>query len=262
MSLRRATCRLVLGLALGLCVAAARADEAGRALLTDVARHYGLDQFHTIEKMVFTFHVTLPDGKLVERSWVWRPRTTELMYVGDNPDGMLVRTNMFRNQLTNAAPLFHHKVEAMFINDTHWLFFPIAAVWDPKADAVDGGSAAMPISGAPGRKLTVRYPSDADGRTGDVYVLYLDPDLTIREWAFHPGGAAQPKIVTTWDEYARMGPLLLSLSHHNADNTFKLWFTDVLVTNRKDQAGSIPTASEWTTSRHRGDSQNGADASK
>ena len=90
----------------------------------------------------------------------------------------------------------HHQ---RFINDSYWLLFPLYAVWSDNTVS-DHGEAAMPVSGEPGRKLTVQY-GDAGGYTpGDAYDLYLDPDTgRVAEWAFRKGGGtdARPAVWAT-----------------------------------------------------------------
>ena len=234
------------------CGSAVRAGDMN-PLLRDVANAYGMGDFHTVEKIVFTFNVKQGET-FVSRTWVWRPQSTELMYVGPNESGALVRSAFYRNELNDASPAFHHQVEKWFVNDSFWLLFPMMAAWDSSVTVTDGGSSPMPLGGGSARKLTVKYPMGA-GQTGDSYVLYIDNANRIRQWAYHPSSIAAPKLITTWDENTRMGPLLISMSRQDQSGSFKLWFSNVVVTSRQDRGGDIPTVSEFTAMRYRAHSE-------
>jgi hypothetical protein len=47
------------------------------------------------------------------------------------------------------------------------------------------------------------------------------------QWVYRHGGSEKPTRVTTWEDYRQAGPLVLSLNHRAADDSFRLWFTGV-----------------------------------
>jgi hypothetical protein len=99
--------------------------------------------------------------------------------------------------------------------------------WDLGAALSDRGPAPLPIGSGTGRRLVVAYPPDKGYTPGDVYEIFVDERFRIQQWIYRKGGAAQPTRITTWEEYERLGPLTVSLLHRSADETFRLWFTDV-----------------------------------
>lgn len=243
---------LVVGLSLAASPAARAAD--GRPFMREVAKAYGLDSFYKVEKIVFSFNVSKGET-LTTRTWIWRPQSTELTYIGMNDQGALVRSSYFRADLSPDSPPFHNQVEQWFVNDSYWLLFPLMVAWDDKVKVDDQGMAPMPLGGGDARHLVVTYPATGGFTPGDVYEVFVGADKRIHQWIFRKGGSPTPTVVTTWDEHTKMGPLLLSLSHQSGDGAFKLWFGNVVLTSREDADSDTPSLSEFTAVRFQAESQ-------
>lgn len=215
---------------------AAEAADPGAAL----AERYGLSGWGQIEEIAFTFNVKLPNGRMVSRHWVWRPieKTFALMLSRTTlPDGA--------ETIANGEGVFYHEAMAEdragtahdeFINDTYWLLFPFQLVWSNPTvteELVPDYPIALPdgqhVPTFAIRKLICQWPDDGGYTPGDAYDLYLGSDGLIEQWVFRRGGKDEGN-AHTWEDHRQLGPIVVSLDHRNADDTFRLWFTDVKAT--------------------------------
>ncbi len=62
-----------------------------------------------------------------------------------------------------------------------------------------------------------------------MYNLYIDENNRIQEWSFHKGGAPEPSLMTTWENYKDFNGLQIAQEHRSKDGKFRLWFTGVQV---------------------------------
>ena len=79
------------------------------------------------------------------------------------------------------------------------------------------------------------YPSDGGYSPGDTWELYVGPDGRIQEMAYHAGGPTKHVVITTWSttwaDYKKAGPLLVSLEHRGTrdDQPAHVFFSNVAV---------------------------------
>lgn len=190
-----------------------------------LADAYGINGFNQIEQIRYTFNVQLGE-KNVSRSWIWEPKTDQVTFKAGDSDQPIVYE---RSKISAGSPDNLKKIDAWFINDNYWLLFPIRFAWDRQAKGEDIGLAKLPMGEGKARCLVVTYPPEGGYTPGDVYELYLDDSLRITQWVYRKGGSSVPTRVATWEDYRKVGPLVLSLNHQGADKNFRVWFTNVAV---------------------------------
>ena len=196
-----------------------------------MAKTYGLDSFGQIEAIRYTFNAELP-GVELSRSWEWNPKTDTVSYEGKDKEGKPVKVTYQRSQLSSQSDAIKNEIEPSFTNDQYWLLFPFHVVWDSSATVTDEGMQKMPIGDASAERVVVKYPSEGGYSEGDTWELYVGADKQIEEFIFHRGGARKPSVVTTtWTDYKKAGPLLISTDHRGtADGKpVRISFSDVSV---------------------------------
>ncbi len=62
-----------------------------------------------------------------------------------------------------------------------------------------------------------------------MYDVYVDENNQIQEWAYHKSGAAEPSLITSWENYKDYNGLQIAQEHKSKDGKFRLYFTDVQV---------------------------------
>jgi hypothetical protein len=90
----------------------------------------------------------------------------------------------------------------------------------------------LPLGKGSARRVLVKYPQEGGYTPGDTWELYVGADDRIREFIYHRGGPKKPSlVVTTWANYKKAGPLLVSLDHRGtADGKpARIFFSDVSV---------------------------------
>ena len=196
-----------------------------------MAKTYGLNSFGQIEAIRYTFNAELP-GVELSRSWEWNPKTDTVSYEGKDKEGKPVKFTYQRTQLSSQSDAIKDEIEPSFTNDQYWLLFPFHVVWDNSATVTDEGMQKMPIGDASAERVVVKYPSEGGYSEGDTWELYVGADKQIEEFIFHRGGARKPSVVTTtWTDYKKAGPLLISTDHRGtADGKpVRISFSDVSV---------------------------------
>ncbi|HEX6495549.1 MAG TPA: hypothetical protein VF018_08705, partial [Acidobacteriaceae bacterium] len=106
------------------------------------------------------------------------------------------------------------------------------AYWDSSANVQDTGMQKLPLGNGTAEQVVVKYPSDIGYTPGDTWTLFVGPDNRVQEFIYHRGGPKKPtEVITTWADYKKAGPLLVSMDHRGtADgNPFRLFFTDIAV---------------------------------
>lgn len=216
-----ATC---LGLMLLIGVSGCAGERGGpgaAGIAQKVAAAYGVDGFHSIDGLRFTFNAAIGD-KTVRRAWQWEPQSGRVTFFA--PDGPV---SFDRRTLSAASPEELRKLDAAFINDQYWLLFPLHLVWDEGVALADLGEHPLPLGGGSARRLVATYPPSVGYTPGDVYELFVGGDDRIRQWVYRRGGAPEPTRTATWEDHRAVGPLVLSLDHRVPDGTFRVWFSDV-----------------------------------
>jgi hypothetical protein len=193
---------------------------SNKGMASTIAAAYGVNEFPGSKAIEFTFHVQ-KDTMHLARHWKWMPKENKVVYyeAGDSV--------VFQRMDTTTAQL--KKLNAQFTNDEYWLLFPLHLQWDDGYTFTDSGLKPGPLSGLSYHQYSVQY-NDKDGFTpGDRYVLYVDSQQLVREWAFHKSGAPGPTIVTTWEGYEKFNGLTVAKEHSSGDGKFRVYFTGVTV---------------------------------
>ena len=194
---------------------------SGDAVADKVADATGLSDFGKVKEMEFTFNVQ-KDTFSMSRHWKWMPQTNDVVFFDGTDSVAFKRYDTSTTQLKD--------LNGKFTNDEYWLIFPFHLVWDKGMTLKDDGMALGPVTGDSLHKFTIQY-NKSDGFTpGDMYVIYVDSKNKIDEWEYHKTGSAEPSLMTTWEDYEKFGGLQLSTNHQSKDGAFRLFFTDVKVT--------------------------------
>ncbi len=181
----------------------------------------GIDNFKKVQMLEFTFNVQRDTAKPSSRHWQWFPQTNKVVFITDS------NTTMFKRNDTTTKEL--RKLNGQFTNDEYWLIYPFHLSWDKGFELLDSGVKTAPISGKSLRKIITKY-NDNDGFTpGDMYEVYIDEKHRIQEWVFHKGGAAEPSLITTWENYKDYNGLQIAQEHKSKDGKFRIWFTGIQV---------------------------------
>jgi hypothetical protein len=196
-----------------------------------MAKTYGLDSFGQIEGIRYTFNAELP-GVELSRKWEWNPKTDTVSYEGKDKEGKPVKATYQRSQLSGQSDAVKNEIDPAFLNDQYWLLFPFHVVWDSSATVTDEGMQKLPIGNASAERVMVKYPSDGGYSEGDTWELYVGADKRIEEFIYHRGGTKKPSVVTTtWADYKKAGPLLISTDHRGTadEKPVRISFSDVSV---------------------------------
>jgi hypothetical protein len=196
-----------------------------------IAKTYGLDSFGQIEAVRYTFNLDLGTIKL-SRSWVWEPKADQVSYEGKDKAGKPVKVTYARSQVSSQPAVVKDEVDRGFMNDQYWLVFPLHLCWDSSAEVKDMGMHKLPLGKGSARQVVVKYPSNVGYTPGDTWTLFVGPDNRVREFIYHRGGSVKPTVViTTWSDYKKAGPLLVSQEHRGtADGKpARISFSDVAV---------------------------------
>ena len=204
------------------------------AIVEQLAKTYGLDSYGQIEAVRYTFNLDLPALKVnLARTWTWEPKTGQVTYESKDKDGKPVKVTYLRSELSSQPAMVKDEIEPGFVNDQYWLIFPFHQFWDSGAKVEDAGMQKLPLGKGSAEKVVVTYPSEAGGYTpGDTWTLFVGPDKVVKEFIYHRGGSKKPTVViTTWADYKKAGPLLVSMDHRGtADGKpARIFFSDVAV---------------------------------
>jgi hypothetical protein len=227
---------LFLTIASVLVVACASSGRESSSPAEAVADAYGIKRFQEVSAVKYTFNAQVGDKRLA-RSWVWHPPEDRVDAV--DGDGR-VFSSYTRSAVMSGGTKDQKDLDAKYINDRYWLFFPFHLVWDGQAKIVDAGQQAGPIGKKQLRRLVVSYPSTGGYTPGDVYEVFLDDRYRLVEWIYRKGGAAAPTRTATWEDHRQVGPLVFSLTHRGPTEDFRIWFTDVAVRLKGDDRWLTP----------------------
>lgn len=196
-------------------------QEKTPGIANQIAVANGLENFSNVNMLEFVFNVQRDTAKASSRHWQWFPGSNEVVFITDSSNVKFTRND------TSTAEL--KKLNARFTNDEYWLLFPYHLTWDKGMEILDSNSKMAPIAGVSMHKLTIKY-NQTDGFTpGDVYDIYVDEDLRIKEWVYHHAGSPEPSLMTTWAGYKDYNGLTLADEHRSKDGKFRIWFTGIQV---------------------------------
>ena len=196
-----------------------------------LAKTYGIESFGKIEAIRYTFDAQRP-GADVSRSWIWEPKTDQVIYEGKDKSGKLVKVTYLRSQLSNHSADVKDEIDPNFVNDQYWLLFPFHLVWDTGVAVENAGMQKLPLGEGSAEKVVVKYSGEGGYSPGDIWELYVGPDGRIQELIFRRGGPKQPSVViASWANYKKAGPLLLSLDHRGISDgqSVHIFFSNVAV---------------------------------
>lgn len=199
----------------------------------EIVEAHGADRLYEVEEVRFTFNVTRGDST-TSRTFEWNPHSNVVVYTEPGQEEPL---RFDRDELDGASEAVI-AADKKFINDSYWLMFPVHLMWSEDELIKPVGEKEAPISAELVPTVSIVYPSEEGGYTpGDRYDLYLNEENRPIEWTFHRGGAEEASLANTFEDYQQLGPLIVAADHYNADNSFRLFFTDLAV---KWEAGA-----EW-----------------
>ena len=197
-----------------------------------IAESYGLQHFSEVEKIQYTFNIKLGE-KLISRFWIWEPRLDRVTFKGMDFQEAVTYN---RDEIAGTESNKLKKIDAWFINDNYWLFFPYRVAWDTNAKVKDIGRKPLPMGDGKARCVVVTYPATGGYTPGDVYDLFLDDQYRLMQWVYRLGGSEKPTRISTWEDHRNVGPLAMSLNHQGlvmstnqqgGDQNFRVWFTTV-----------------------------------
>jgi hypothetical protein len=209
------------------------AGPQDRSLPALVAKACGADSFAAVEQLRFTFNVQSGETH-TSRAWVWDVRNGQVSLQAGG--GLGVPVTYRRSDLSSSSTDTIRKVDAWFVNDQYWLLFPLHLVWDTGTSISVEKGVRLPYGEGLAARITVAYPSSGGYTPGDAYDLYVDERYRVVQWVYHRAGVASATRAARWEDYRRVGPLLLSLDRPGTSGDFRVWFTDVALKT----AGSHP----------------------
>jgi len=219
-------------LAFGVLVLATTSGTQTRPpIVEQLAKTYGLDSFGQIEAIRYTFNLDLGALKL-SRAWVWEPKADRVSYEGKDKAGKPVKATYVRSQISSAPANVKDEIDPAFNNDNYWLIFPFHVYWDTSAAVTDKAAQKLPLGKGSATLVSVKYPSEGGYTPGDTWDLYVGTDDRVQAFIYRRGGPKKPSVVTTtWADYKKAGPLLVSMDHRGtADGKpVRIFFSDVAV---------------------------------
>ena len=206
-------------------VACAGHDQETRqmSLRQRIGNAYGIDYFHQVEQIQYMFNVQIGE-KQISRFWIWEPKIDRVTFKGMSYQKAV---SYHRHDIDTTASSALQKIDAWFINDNFWLFFPFHVAWVADAKAEDIGRKKLPIGEGRAKCVVITFPTSGGYTPGDIYEIYLNDDSRLLQWVYRRGGSEEPTRVTTWENYRQAGPLVLSLNHRAGDDNFRVWFSKV-----------------------------------
>ncbi len=185
-----------------------------------IAKSNGFDNWDKISEIAFTFNVDRK-GNHFERSWVWNPKTKDILMISDKNDTVSYN----RTKMDSLAI----KTDAAFINDKYWLLAPFQLLWDENLEYTTQETAVAPISKDTLGKLTIVYPNEGGYTPGDAYDFFYDKNHLIKEWNYRKGNTAEPSLSTTWEDYKNFNGIEIARMRRDSTGDFKLYFTDISI---------------------------------
>ena len=86
-----------------------------------------------------------------------------------------------------------------------------------------------PINKINSTKLKINYPEEGGYTPGDSYEVYLNEELKIIEWTYHPEGMAEPRLANTFENPETFNGIMIDMEHANSEIGFQLNFRDVVI---------------------------------
>ena len=154
-----------------------------------LAKTYGIKSFGQVEAIRYTFNAQFP-GVDLSRSWIWEPKTDQVIYEGRDKSGQPVKVTYKRSQLGDQAANVQGEIEPGFVNDQYWLFLPFHVVWDAGAAVEDAGTRKLPLGNGSAETIVAKYPPGAALRRATRGSFMSAPTIKSTKWSF---AAADPR---------------------------------------------------------------------
>jgi hypothetical protein len=228
-------CRTTVPLLLvfGLVVLAANSwAQAHNPTLEKLAKTYGLDSWDQVEAVRYTWNGEITGLFKASHTWTWEPKTNQVTFEGKDKDGKPVKVTYKRTELSGQPDNVKNEVDPSFINDNYWFLLPFHVYWDTSATVTETPMQKLPQGTGSADLVSVKYPNEGGYTPGDTWDLYIGKDNRIEQMVYHRGGPKKPSLViTSWTNYKKAGPLLVSMDHRGtADGApLHIWFTNVAV---------------------------------
>lgn len=207
------------------CSDSGKVDLPPNPVAAKAALYAGLESWDQVTQLKFTFHAKLSaETEEIIRTWTWEPKSGQVVL--ERPDEETLSYSRFGLADGTVA---EREADEHFINDSYWLLFPLHLAWD-EGLTLKSEPGEMPGSGEPCQIVQASYDGGGGYTPGDIYdVMVEETSGKVLGWAFYPKGAADPKLVTRWEDYETFGPLKLSLNRPAVEGEFRVWFTGVEV---------------------------------
>lgn len=162
-----------------------------------------------------TFHETVhtdewPDDGLLMFTWAHVPSGTERSYVWNlgADSATLIQGGQRTTFATDEEPQDEaaRKAHQSFVNDSYWLAFEHICSWDGSTvQLLEAGQVPGRTDTDPLQRIAVTYEEDQGYTPGDRYILYVDDAGLPGAWSYFPGGAEDPKMTTTREDWQSVG---------------------------------------------------------
>lgn len=198
--------------------------ESSKSQLTPaekIAQAHGLENWKDVKEIRFTFNVER-DTSHFERSWIWEPKTDNVIMVSG------LDTIQYNRKNVDSLSL---NADKAFVNDKYWLLAPFQLTWDTNATLSDTVTEQAPISQKMLHKITLSYPSDGGYTPGDAYDFYYDDNYVVREWNYRKGNSQEPTLSCTWENYKDFNGIKIAQDHQRSGAVWRLHFTDIEITD-------------------------------
>jgi len=186
-----------------------------------IAYANGLGNWKDVKQLDFTFNVDRDGNTVASRSWSWKPASNDVTMIAAGD------TISYNRATVDSISM---QADQGFINDKYWLLAPYQLVWDEGTSIKLTDSVMSPLSRKQTKKLTLLYGEEGGYTPGDAYDFYYGDDYVITEWVFRKGNATEPSMITTFEGYKNIEGLSIATDHKSEDGSFRLYFTDVIVT--------------------------------
>ncbi|TPN81664.1 hypothetical protein [Aquimarina algicola] len=185
-----------------------------------IAKANGIQKWNAVKEIQFTFNVD-KDTTHFERSWVWKPKEKMVTLTSQQDTITYNRTKIDSTNI---------KADQGFINDKYWLLAPFNLVWDAESFTSEHTlKATAPISNTEMQKFTIVYKNEGGYTPGDAYDFYFQGDFIIKEWVFRKENAAEPSLITSWEDYENFEGIKIAKTHKRNEGDWKLHFTNIKV---------------------------------
>jgi len=184
-----------------------------------IAHAHGFENWKNVNQIQFKFNVERGGKVSPGRTWNWRPKTNDVLY-------MSTKDTLSYNR--NSLDSISRRTNGGFVNDKFWLLAPFNLIWDKDSYTYTHKvKSEAPISKKPMQKLTVVYGNEGGYTPGDAYDYYFGDDYILKEWVFRKSNTEKPSMATTWEKYTEHHGLKIALDHKSADGNFRLFFDNL-----------------------------------